>query len=110
MKILSIAKLKDAFLMMPPAVMSQIMEVSMAGMEQSRKRGNVLEYYVSPSGINIVLLEYKTAEDWAKDQLTIPVLTYMDIESYILTDGWSSVKGFTEAIKAAAKMMPGAPR
>jgi muconolactone delta-isomerase len=110
MKLLCITKVKDSFLTMPPAVMRQILELSMAAMEQQKRQGKVLEYYYSPAGYQIVILEYKDAEEWAKDQLSIPVLTYVDNEIYPLTEGFAVLKGMIEAMKMAEKMMPGAPK
>jgi muconolactone delta-isomerase len=110
MKLLCITKVKDSFLTMPPAVMRQILETSAAAMEQQKKQGKVLEYYYSPAGYNIVILDYKNAEEWGKDQLSIPVLTYVDTEVYPLTDGFAVLKGMIESLKAAEKMMPGAPK
>lgn len=107
MKLLCITKVKDSFLMMPPAVMRQILELSAAGIEQQKKQGKVLEYYYSPAGYNIVILDYKDAEEWTKDQLSIPILTYVDTEVYPLTEGFVALKGMIEAIKMAEKMMPG---
>ncbi len=110
MKILCITKVKDSFLTMPPAVMRQILEISAAAIEQLKKQGKVLEYYYSPAGYNIVILDYKDAEEWAKDQLSIPVLTYVDTEVYPLTEGLVALKGMIEAIKMSEKMMPGGPK
>ena len=110
MKLLCISKVKDSFLTMPPAVMRQILELSMAAMEQQKRQGKVLEYYYSPAGYQIVILEYKDAEEWTKDQLSIPVLTYVDNEIYPLTDGFPALKGMIEVLKMAEKMMPGAPK
>jgi muconolactone delta-isomerase len=110
MKFLCITKVKDSFLMMPPAVMRQILEISAASIEQQKNQGKVLEYYYSPAGYNIVIIDYKDAEEWTKDQLSIPVLTYVDTEVYPLTDGFAALKGMIGALKMAEQMMPGAPK
>ncbi len=110
MKLLCISKVKDSLLTMPPAAMRQILEMSAAAMEQQKKQGKILEYYYSPAGYQVVILDYKDADEWAKDQLSIPVLTYVDNEIYPLTDGFTMLKGMIEAIKMSEKMMPGAPR
>ncbi len=110
MKVLCITKVKDSLLSMPPAVMRQVLELSAAAIEQQKKQGKVLEYYYSPAGYNIVILDYKDAEEWTKDQISVPVLTYVDTEIYPLTDGSTALKGMIEAIKMAEKMMPGTPK
>jgi predicted ATP-binding protein involved in virulence len=100
----------DSAKMLPPAVTRQLLEVSLAAMKQLRKEGKQLEAYVSPAGCMAVILEYKNAEEWVKDQNMIPILNYYTQEIYPLADMEESVKGFMEAIKAAEKMMGGAPR
>ena len=109
MKLLCITKVKDSFLTMPPAVMRQVLEASAAAIEQQKKQGKVLEYYYSPVGYNIVILEYKDAEEWAKDQLSVPVLTYVDTQVYPLTDGATTLNGMIEVLKATEQMMPSSP-
>ena len=103
MKFLSVGKVKDSFMMMPPAAMIQIMEVSMSAMEQQKKQGKILDYYYSPAGYQIVILNYETAEEWSKDQISIPILNYVDNEVYPLTEGFSIFKGLIEASKMAEK-------
>jgi muconolactone delta-isomerase len=110
MKLLCITKVKDSLLTMPPAVMRQILEASAAAIEQQKKQGKVLEYYYSPAGYNIVILDYKDAEEWAKDQLSVPVLTYVDTQVYPLTDGSTTINGMIEVLKATEQMMPGTPQ
>jgi hypothetical protein len=78
--------------------------------EQQKKQGKVLEYYYSPAGYNIVILDYKDAEEWAKDQLSVPVLAYVDTQVYPLSDGSTTLKGMIEAVKAAEQMIPGVPK
>ena len=110
MKFLVIGKLKDSAVMLPPAVTRQLLEMSVVGLAQQKKAGKVLDYYYSPVGYVIVILNYNTAEEWFKDQTAVPIITYMDSESYPLADGDASVKIMIESLKAAEKMMGGAPR
>ena len=110
MKFLSISKAKDSASMLPPAVARQLLEMSIAGINQQKKQGKVLEFYYSPAGYAIVILDYKSAEEWVKDQNMLPILSYYTHEIYPLADGEESMKSFVEALKAAEKMMGGAPR
>ena len=110
MKFLCITKVKDSLLTMPPAVMRQILEASAAAIEQQKKQGTVLEFYYSPAGYNIIILEYNDAEEWAKEQLSVPVLTYLDIQVYPLTDGSTTINAMIEVLKATEQTMPGAPQ
>jgi hypothetical protein len=106
MKFLAIAKIKDAFLTLPPPVQLQIMEASLAGMEQQKQAGKVLDYYYSPAGYNITILEYESAEQWVADQGSVPIVMYADHEVYPLTDGFPVLKGYIENLKAAGHAPP----
>jgi hypothetical protein len=110
MKILVIAKQKDSAILVPPAVFRQLLEISMAGIAQMKKAGKLLDFYFSPLGYSIVILNYNTAEEWQKDMGLMPLLSYMDFESYPLADGNEAMKSLLEQLKAAEKMMAGAPR
>jgi hypothetical protein len=110
MKFLSISKAKDSASMLPPTVARQLLEMSAAGINQQKKLGKVLEFYYSPAGYAIVILEYKSAEEWVKDQNMIPILSYYDSVVYPLAEGEEALKSFVEGLKAAEKMMAGAPR
>jgi hypothetical protein len=110
MKFLVISKAKDTLTMVPPAVTRQLLEASMAAINQFKKAGKILDYYYSPVGCVVVILNYNNADEWVKDQVAMPILTYYDNEIYPLADGNESVKAFIETLKAAEKMMPGAPR
>jgi len=110
MKFLGICKPKDSVSMLPPAVARQLLEMSLAGMNQLKKAGKMLEGYASPAGCFAVILEYKSAEEWLKDQTMVPILTYYTQELYPLADMDEAMKSYLESLKAAEKMMPGAPR
>ena len=110
MKFLAIAKPKDSATMLPPAVTRQLLEMAMAVMGQLKKAGKLLEYYSSPVGCLLVILNYNNAEEWVKDQISMPLLTYYDQEIYPLADGDQMMKAFDEGLKAAEKMMAGAPK
>ena len=110
MKFLSIGKPKDTITILPPAITRQLLEISMAGMKQLKKEGKSLEGYVSPAGCMAVILDYKNVEEWVKDQLVVPILTYYNQEIYPLADMDELMKAYVECLKAAEKMMAGAPR
>jgi len=110
MKFLVISRLKDTVLALPPSVMRQLLEVSVAVMEQQKKAGQILDFYYSPTGCSVAILENKNAEEWVKDQASIPILSYMNFEVYPLSDGFTAMKTFIESMKAAEKMFPGPPK
>jgi muconolactone delta-isomerase len=110
MKFLAIAKIKEVFFTLPPPVQLQIIEASLAAMEQQKQAGKVLDFYYSPAGYNITILEYKSAEEWAADQASVPVLSYADHEVYPLTDGFPVLKNSIRNVKATLKASPGPPR
>lgn len=110
MKFLVMSRLKDTAVALPPSVMRQLLEVSMAAMEQEKKAGEILDFYYSPAGCSVAILEKKNAEEWVKDQASIPILSYMDFEIYPLSDGFPAMKILIESLKAAEKMMPGPPK
>ncbi len=110
MKFLAIGKPKDTLTTLPPAVTRQLLEITMTAMKQMKKDGKALESYVSPAGCIAVILDYKSVEEWVKDQLASPILTYYDQEIYPLADMEELMKAYLESLKAAEKMMAGAPR
>jgi muconolactone delta-isomerase len=110
MKFLVISKMKDTAVALPPSVMRQLMEVSAAAMEQQKKAGQILDFYYSPAGCSVAILEEKNAEEWVKDQTSIPILSYMNFEVYPLSDGFPAMKTLIESLKTAEQMMPGPPK
>jgi hypothetical protein len=111
MKFLVIAKLKDVTLTLPPAILMPIFEASVSAMNQQKKEGKLLDFYYSPGAGRLVgMLNYDNAEQWQKDQTKIPILMYMDYESYPLANYDEYVKNYMEAMKAAAAIMPPAPK
>jgi hypothetical protein len=110
MKFLVISKMKDTFVTLPPPVTRQILEVSVAALEQQKKAGELLDFYYSPAGCSVAILEQKNAEEWVKGQASIPILNYANFEVYPLTDGFPAMKTLIESLKMAEKMMPGPPR
>jgi len=105
-KFLGLLKPKDILFTLPPAVIRQLWEASMAGMNQLKKQGKLLEGYYSPAGLGAVILNYNNTDEWIKDQNLIPVLNYYYQEVYPLADMEEALKLNLEALKAAEKMMP----
>jgi hypothetical protein len=110
MKFLVISKMKDTASALPPAVARQILEVSVAALEQQKKAGELLDFYYSPAGCSVAILEQKNAEEWVKHQSAIPILSYANFEVYPLSEGFSAMKTLLESFKMAEKMFPGPPR
>jgi hypothetical protein len=106
MKFLGLLKQKEITLTLPPAVSRQLIEASLAGMNKLKKEGKLLEGYYSPSGLGMVILNYNSADEWVKDQNSVPILNYYYQEVYPLADMEESMKSNLEAMKAAEKMMP----
>jgi hypothetical protein len=101
MKFLAIGRPKDTLTMLPPATLKQLVEATMAANKQLKKEGKILEGYGSPAGCIAVILEYKSAEEWVKDQRANPILNYYDQEIYPLADMDEVVKGYLDALKTA---------
>jgi len=88
--------------MLPPQVLLQLSEASLAGMLQLREERKILEYYHSPAGRSVVVLEYESADEWVKEQGIIPILNYLEAEVYPLANGFEALKGMIESMKAMA--------
>jgi hypothetical protein len=111
MKFLTINKIKDSLALLPPAVSLQIFEMSLAAIKQQKKEGKILEMYYSP-GENLIIgiHEYDDADQWAKDQIKIPVMMYADIKAYPLADFDKYIKNNLASVKVAARMASSAPK
>ena len=101
MKFLAIAKQKDSLMMTPPGTIRQIMEASWKAMQQQKAQGKIVDYFYSPGGYSIVIVEEPTIEDWVRDQMAVPILSYYDQEVYPLGDLGAAIEGFIEKLKAA---------
>jgi muconolactone delta-isomerase len=111
MKFLSIGTMKDIFFTFPPAVQRQILEASIAVMNQHKKAGRVSEFYFIPGwGRSVVIQETKSAEEVVQIIGATPVTAFMNIETYPLADLNESMKTMLESLKAAEKMFPSPPK
>jgi muconolactone delta-isomerase len=111
MKFLTIGNLKDTASTAPPAVMRQLLETSMATMNQQKKAGKLLEMY-SVAGWNrvMVISEAKSAEEIVQNISESPITPFYNMEVYPLADLNEVAKIMLERLKAAEKMMPASPR
>ena len=101
MKFLAIAKQKDTLMTLPPAAIEQLLEASWKVMKQQKEQGKILDYFYSPGGYTVVIVEYENSDEWVKDQMAIPILSYYDQEIYPLCDLGKTVETFINALKAA---------
>jgi muconolactone delta-isomerase len=107
MKFIGIGKQKEVAATIPPAVLRQLLEVSIATMKQQKKEGKILEYYFVPGWFKTVLImEFQSAEEAYSAIGAVPLTNYMDIEIYPLADGWKIGDVMLESLKQAEKMMP----
>ena len=110
MKFLTICTMKEAFSMLPPATEERLMELTSAWMDDQKKKGKVLEAYLSPGGTCIVISEEASAEEIVQDQAAIPMGGFMDFKVYPLADMKKSMQAYIEACKQAVKLFPSAPK
>jgi muconolactone delta-isomerase len=111
MKFLFIGKTRDVGIALPPALIRQLLEATVAAMNQQKKEGKILEVYFIPGAASFVTLgEFKTAEEMVRNFNTMPFATYMVFEIHPLADFNESMKIIMEKLKEAEKMMPGAPK
>jgi hypothetical protein len=95
MKILSIGKPKESLLSLPPDKQKELMEASLETNKKMRGEGKVVANYISPtSGYVFTILNYDTAEEWMKDIMSSPILSYYDQETHPVVD-------FDDAMKIA---------
>jgi muconolactone delta-isomerase len=102
-----IGKLKDVTLTLPPAVGRQLMEGTLAVINQHMKEGKISQFYQSPGwNRTIVITEVNSAEEMFQNINAMPIANYMDMEIYPLVDGADAVKSYIEILKMAEQMMP----
>jgi len=106
MKFLVIGTLKDTFSMLPPAVGRQLMEASVAWVNQQKKVGKLLEIYAIPDGRPVGISEHPSAEDLAQTLAGVPMGGLLNFEVYPLADFNQAMKANIEAYKAAEQMFP----
>jgi len=103
MRFISIDKPTAALGMLPPDVLLQIGEASIAKIEQLREERKILEFYHTPAGVSIIILDYDNVDEWIRDKMQIPITAYLEPQVYPLGDGMAYMKGITESMKAMGK-------
>ena len=111
MKFLTISSMKDTASTLPPAVSRQLMEASIAWVNQQRQAGIILEIYSIPGWRrSAVICEHESAEHLARTLSTVPMGPFMDFEVYPLADFNESMKVHTESARRAEQLFPAAPK
>ena len=112
MKFLTIGSMQQTpSTMIPPAVVRQLVEATIAVTNQQMKAGKILEAYWIPGWRRVVAIsEVKTAEEAIQLFSEVPVNQFMNYEVYPLADYNGSMKIMLESLKAMEKMMPTAPK
>jgi len=107
MKFLTISSLKDTISTLPPAISRQLMEASVAWVNEQKKAGTILEIYTLPGWRRtVVICEHESAEHVVQTIVGMPLATFMDFEVYPLADFGESMKASIESAKRAEKLFP----
>ncbi len=105
MKLLVIGKPKDAMTTLPPGLIRQLWETSLVALGQQKGAGRFLEGYSSPTGHAIAILDYKDADEWMKEQTSVPIVRYYDWEVYPLAHLEEGMNSLLGSLKAAERLM-----
>jgi muconolactone delta-isomerase len=93
--------------MVPPAINRQLLEASVAWVNQQKKAGKLLEIYsTSGWGRIVAISEHPSAEDVAQTLAGVPMGGFLNFEVYPLSDFNQSMKANIEACKTAEQMFP----
>jgi len=96
---------------LPPAINRQLLEATLAWVNQQKQAGKVLEIYSVPGWWRtIAIVEHPSAEDVAQTLAGVPMGGFMNFEVYLLADFNESMKANIEAAKAAEQLFPAAPK
>ena len=76
MKILCIGKPTEAFRALPPNISLQLLESFQEVAIKQREENKILDFYATPIGYSIVILNYENADEWVRDQKEIPIINY----------------------------------
>lgn len=111
MKFLTITSTKDTFSMLPPAISRQLMEATVAWVNEQKKAGKLLEIYSIPGWWRTVgISEHPSAEEVAQTLAGVPMGGFMNFEVYPLADFDESMKAHIESAKRAEQLFPAAPK
>ena len=110
-KFIKLSKPKDIMFTLPPAVLRQLVEGTVAWADQQKQAGKLLEIYSVPGwGKTIAIYEFGSAEEMAQSVAALPVASFLDIEFYPLADWNEFMKGNIEFTKRAEQMFPAPQR
>ena len=111
MKFLTITSLKDTISTLPPATSRQLLEATVAWVNQQKKAGVILEIYAIPGWRRTIgISERESAEDLAQALGEIPLAAFMNFEVYPLADFGETMKVQIEALKRAEQLFPSPSR
>jgi len=97
--------------MLPPAINRQLLEASVAWVNEQKKAGKLLEIYTVAGWARTVgISEHPSAEEVAQTLAGVPMGGFMNFEVYPLADFNESMKANIEAAKAAEQLFPAAPK
>ena len=106
-KFLIITSTKDTFSMLPPAISRQLIEATVAWVNQQKKAGKLLEIYAIPGWWRTVAIsEHNSAEEVAQTLAGVPMGGFLNFEVYPLADFAQSIKANIEAYKTAEQLFP----
>lgn len=110
MKFLTISTMRDTISMVPPAISRQIMEASLAQLDELKKAGKILEIYAIPGGGGAAICEHPSVEDLAQTLEAIPMTGFMNMQVYPLADFGEVMKASLESVKRAEQLFPSAQK
>jgi hypothetical protein len=100
MKFLNMTTVKDTFAMLPVSTQRQLMEATVAWVNEHKKSGDILELFQTPEG-SVVICEDASIEKFMEIQASIPMGGFMNFRVYPLADFNVSMKAYIEACKRA---------
>ena len=107
MKFLIMCTLKDTMSMLPPAMNRQLLEATVAWVNEQKRAGKLLEIYSTPGWWRTVAIsEHDSAEDVAQTLAGVPMGGFLNFEVYPLADFDKTMKANIESAKAAEKFFP----
>lgn len=93
MKILAIGKPKESLLSLPSDKRKELTETTIKTNKKWKDEGKIVATYVSPgSGYVFAILDYDTTEEWMKDLMSNPLLSYYEQETYPVVDFDNAMK------------------
>ena len=100
MKIMTISRTKDSYIMLPAAMALRIVEGTDAFVNKYRKAGKCKEIYNAPGlKMTVSIWEMESAEELTRLFLENPMYPFMEVESYILGDWDSFIKVWKETVE-----------